>query len=324
METGLLLGGGKGGNMARSMPLQGGHTMTYHELLEAYLTECEAKASYPMFKRMVDQHLKQWPDYPSFIQISDWRKSLVKNPHRANKGLVFLKAMFTWAMRRGMYPGPNPATGVPIHAVQSRDRVMSTQELTLLIGCLDMVEHQKLATILTVFLTTGCRLSEATSMKWEHINMVTGIWWQPKTKNGRPHRTYLPTQTRQAIASLPKKGEYVFMGAYDHCWSRAGVEKTWRQTRGSLGLIDVRLHDFRRTLASHLYRHTKDEYLVKRCINHVNKSVTAIYVRISDEEVSLALQAQADRFFALNTAPAPVQTWSRRESDRKIEGGLHA
>ncbi len=324
MQTGLLSGNGNGGNMARSMPSQGGHTMTYHELLEAFLKASETKVSYPVYKRMVDQHLTQWVDYPTFAQISDWHLSLVKKPHHANKGLNFLKAMFTWALRRGLFTGQNPATGVKRHSTMSRERVMTSQEVKLLLGCLDMVQHEKLVTILLVLLTTGCRLSEAREMKRAHINVLTGAWVQPMTKNGRPHVTYLPIQTRQALAKLPSKGDYVFHGAYEHCWSRAGVEKTWRQVRSALGLQDVRLHDFRRTLSTHLYRHTKDEYLVKRCINHVNKSVTAIYVRISDEEVSLALQAQADRFFALNAAPASVQTWSRRESDRQMEGGLNA
>ena len=298
--------------------------MTYHELLEAFLQASESKASYPVYKRLVDQHLKQWVDYPVFSQISDWHLSLEKKPHHANKGLNFLKAMFTWALRRGLFTGQNPATGVKRHSTVSRERVMTSQEVKLLLGCLDMVQHEKLVVLLLVLLTTGCRLSEATHMKREHLNINTGAWWQPTTKNGRPHTTYIPLQVRQEIAKLPSKGEYIFAGAYEHCWSRAGVEKTWRQVRSALGLQDVRLHDFRRTLASHLYRHTKDEYLVKRCINHVNKSVTAIYVRISAEEVAAALQAQADRFFALNAAPAPVRTWSRRESDRGIEGGLNA
>jgi integrase len=76
--------------------------------------------------------------------------------------------------------------------------------------------------------------------------------------------------------------------------------------RGTLGLSDVRLHDFRRTFATHLYLATKDDYLVKRCINHTNPSVTAIYVRITQEEVTTALQAQVDQFFALQAAPVPL------------------
>jgi integrase len=73
-----------------------------------------------------------------------------------------------------------------------------------------------------------------------------------------------------------------------------------------LGLQDVHLHDFRRTFATHLYMATKGEFLVKRCLNHTNPSVTAIYVRISYEEVSQAMQGQADRFFALMAGSVPL------------------
>ena len=73
-----------------------------------------------------------------------------------------------------------------------------------------------------------------------------------------------------------------------------------------LGLQDVRLHDFRRTFATHLYLATKDDFLVKRCLNHTNPSVTAIYMRNSYEEVAKALQGQADRFWALQAAPVPL------------------
>jgi hypothetical protein len=70
----------------------------------------------------------------------------------------------------------------------------------------------------------------------------------------------------------------------------------------------VRLHDFRRTLSSHLYRATKDDYLVKRCINHVNTSITAIYVRIPYEDVAKALQAQAERFYAVKEGAVCMTT----------------
>jgi integrase len=137
-------------------------------------------------------------------------------------------------------------------------------------------------------------------------NLITGEWLQPKTKNGKPHTTYLPTQARAAILKLKRSGDYVFGGVYDHCWSRPGVEKTWRQVRETLGLRDVRLHDFRRTLSTHAYRATKDFPLVKRCINHVDSSLIMIYVRFMFEEVRDLLQAQADRFFALTAQAGPV------------------
>jgi integrase len=226
-------------------------------------------------------------------------------PHRANKALDILKAAYTWAIRRGQYPGPNPATGVKQHQTFSRERVMTSLEVALILNALDLMP-QKLRTLLVVLLTTGCRLSEARRMQPQHINLITGAWLQPKTKNGKPHTTYLSLQARAAIAQLPHSREYIFEGMAGHCYSIAGAEKAWGKIRDTLSLRDVRLHDFRRTFATHLYLATKDDYLVKRCINHTNPSVTVIYVRITQEEVAKALQAQADRFFALQAAPVPL------------------
>lgn len=135
-------------------------------------------------------------------------------------------------------------------------------------------------------------------MRRDLVDLATGRWTQPKTKNGKPHTTYLSTQAREWLQKLPPDSDFFFQGHYGHHYSRCGAEKLWRELRGQLG-IDARLHDFRRSLATHLYLATRDEYLVKRCINHIQTTVTAIYVRISFEEVAAALQAQADRFFAL-------------------------
>lgn len=250
------------------------------------------------YERLVARHF-QWNQWPTFNQIEDWHMRFKDKPSHANKGLSLLKTFHFWCMRRGYIHGPNPTIGIKRHKSCSRDRVMNSQEVALVLNCLDMMP-ENLAALCPLLLMTGCRLGEAVRMKWEHINQA-GQWLQPKTKNGNPHTTYLPTQVQAIIAGMPRRGEYVFTGKYDHHYSTNGAERAWRSCRQMLGLADVRLHDFRRTFATHLYQATKDDYLVKRCINHTNSSVTAIYVRITNEEVAKAIQAQADRFYAFST-----------------------
>lgn len=275
--------------------------MDFQTVLSEFVEYSRPKASYPVYDRFRRQHFQSWQDWPSSQDIEDWHRSLSTTPHHANKGLSMLKACFNWSIRRGRLHGNNPATGIKRHQTVSRETVLTSQEIATLQQCLDLLP-KKLAVLLVVLLHTGCRLSEAREMQWTHLNLASGSWLQPKTKNGRPHTTYLSTQARAAIVSLKRESDWVFPGAYEHCWSRAGVEKVWWQVRGSLGLSHIRLHDFRRTLATHLYRATKDEYLVKRAINHVNPSITAVYVRIAFETVAEALQAQADRFEALRVS----------------------
>ena len=282
-----------------SLTPSGGCMPSFQELLEGYLAHLKPKASGVVYRQLATQHFMGWSAHPTFLQLEDWHRTHASTPFAVNKGLAFLKAMYTRAMQRGLYPGPNPALGVKQHKTFARERVMSAQEVGTVLSVMDLIPPKNGA-LLTVLLTTGCRLSEALRMAPQHINMQTGLWLQPHTKNGKPHHSYLPTQAREAMVQLPHSPEFIFDGVADgRHYSINGAEKVWWKIREALGLDDVRLHDFRRTLASHLYLATKDDYLVKRCINHVNTSVTAIYVRISHDEVAQALQAQADRFFAL-------------------------
>ena len=274
--------------------------LTFQELLDGFVEKSRPKVIYRNYCQLRAQYFHDWVAHPTFLQIEDWHHGLIKTPHFANSGLWLLKAMYTWAIRRGHHPGPNPATGVKAHRTYSRERVMSSQEVAHLLQALDLLPA-KLSVLLVVLLTTGCRLSEARQMQPSHLNLLTGAWLQPHSKTGKPHMTYLSQQARQAIALLPHSPQYVFDGLPGQCYSLNGVEKAWQAVRPMLGLSDVRLHDFRRTFATHLYMATKDDFLVKRCLNHTNPSVTAIYVRISQEEVAAAMQAQADRFWALQT-----------------------
>jgi integrase len=279
--------------------------LTFQELLDGFVEKSKAKTISKNYGKLREQYFLTWTEHPTFLQIEDWHGSLIKTPHHANSALWLLKAMYTWAIRRGLYPGPNPATGVKAHRAFSRERVMTPQEVALLLQALDLLPA-KLSVLLVVLLTTGCRLSEARQMPPQDVNLSTGAWLQPKTKNGKPHTTYLSKQARDAIAQLPHSEEYIFDGQPGQCYSLNGAGKAWKTVRPMLGLKDVRLHDFRRTFATHLYMATKDDFLVKRCLNHTNPSVTAIYVRISQEEVAAAMQAQADRFWALQAGSVPV------------------
>ena len=271
--------------------------MTFQLLLTQFLAARQSKACHAVYAGIAKRHFASWNKWPTMADIEDWHASLEQTPHHGNKGLVLLKAMFTWGVRRGLVKD-NPAKLVKRHKVFSREMVMTSEQISLFLNCLDLM-HPKMAAIGQVLLTTGCRLSEAREMKKTHVNWMTGQWYQPHTKNGKPHTTYLPTQARHAIQSLSSKTEYVFAGAYEHCWSRPGVEKVWGQTRKALGMDSIRLHDFRRTLSTFLHEATHDDFLVKKCINHHVQSVSGIYIRVRYEHVAQALQAQADRFYQL-------------------------
>jgi integrase len=268
---------------------------SFQSLLAAFLATMQPKPSYRAYCCLSKQQFSTWQAMPTFNQIEDWHRALIHTPHQANKALAMLNTLFRWAGRRGLFTGQNPASGVKQFKKFSRDRVMSQEEVQTIVRALPHLQP-KLAALVCVLLTTGCRLSEALRTQWTDVAFDSGRWRQAQTKTGKPHVTYLPRQARAFIQALPHETPWIFQGIIDQHYSVSGTEYAWNLIRRELRMTDVRLHDFRRTLASHLYAATKDDYLVKRCLNHANPSVTAIYVRITDEEVRQALQAQADRF----------------------------
>jgi integrase len=202
----------------------------------------------------------------------------------------------------------NPARGVRRHSTHSRERVFSDVELMQLFTYQEFC-YQKLSTFITVLLCTGCRMSEARLMQWAHVDLEQAVWRKPTTKNGMAHRLPLPTQALQAIQAMPREGDYVFMGIYGHCWSRCGVEKAWSLFRKVPNLESLRLHDFRRTVASRIYEQTKDEKLVKAIINHHDNTMSGVYIRLQYERLAEALQAHADAIWRLRAQSQ--QSWEK-------------
>jgi len=284
-------------------------TPSFHDLNHQYVHEAlKGKASQRFYLRLYAQYFGSWSEHPDKKTIRDWHRSKASTPAHANKGLGYLKALYNWAINEDLWSDANPASGIRRHATYDRERTMTNRELTVLMNALDMLFWKQRA-LLIVLLTTGCRLTEACSMEWTHIDLQANSWTKPKTKNGRPHRIPLPSQTCAALDALPRKGRYVLMGAYDQHFSRAAAEKMWGIVRRSeflptdkwpaLRMPDVRLHDFRRTVASRLLDQGEPELLIKSVLNHHKGDVTAIYARSSFDKQAAALQKHADELWVL-------------------------
>lgn len=280
--------------------------MEFQALAQAYLTRhLSKKSSYKSYQGIYNQFFAGWTQHPTRKEIRAWFESIEKTPCRANKALGFLKAMYRWATIRELWEGENPARDIVRFKTYSRERTFTNTELSKLLLYLEFTQ-QKLAALLTLILCTGCRVGEARAMKWAYLDFESGCWFKPTTKNGMSQRLPIPRQALEALKLLPRTDEvYVFPGYYAHCWSRPGVEKAWRKFSKEIGLGGLNLHDFRRTVATKIYEHEKDELLVKAVLNHYDGRPIAVYIRQQFDRIATALQANADRFFALKYDAIP-------------------
>lgn len=278
--------------------------MTIQELSGLYLnTHLVRRSSFDTTKRLLRNtfcHLDTF--LVSELTPKDvllWHASLSGTPYQANRALGVLKAMIRWGIPLQLCTH-DPTLGVGRFRVDSRSRYLSREEIHQLLLVLDRAAVNIKLFVLIV-LATGCRRSEARTMKWTDIDLAQRRWTKPKTKGDRWHVVPLPLQIISALSICTRSGPWVFPGQHGKPWSLAGIEKAWGRVRLKCNLTDVRLHDLRRTAASHLAINGENLTTIQKMLDHSSLQATAIYARLDLEALEGALQRNADRFFDLNT-----------------------
>jgi integrase len=243
--------------------------LTFTELNALYLKSLVGRSCYQEYTRIYVRNFANWTEHPTRSQLAKWNQDHATTPSHTRKRLGYIRSMYNWAIHElgeneePLWTSGNPTVGIKDHRTFSRERTMTHRELELLVSSLDLFFHQ-FRVVLTVLLTTGCRVGEAIKMEWSHIDTEAGVWNCPMTKNGRPQRKPLPTQTCAALLSLPRTSKYVFRGQYEHHLSRNQGEH---------------------------------ERVIKAILNHYNGDVTSIYARASFDTQAKALQKLADGLF---------------------------
>jgi integrase len=130
-----------------------------------------------------------------------------------------------------------------------------------------------------LLLLTGLRREEATTMKWEDVDMERGYFSIPDTtaKNGDPHVMPMTPRVRQIFESRLKNrvNGYVFPGADGHVVNVRRV----RDQIVKLSGIKFTPHDLRRTFITAAESLELNRYLLKKLLNHrTEDDVTSGYI----------------------------------------------
>jgi len=215
----------------------------------------------------------------------------------------YLSAMYAWAMREGLCEAnPVIATNDPAAGILARDRILSDDEIRIVWNaCGDDSPGR----IVKLLLLTGCRREEIGGLKWQEINLDSGVIAIPgeRIKNRRTHELPLPKVALDLLAAVPHEGREYVWGRSDGPfagWSAAKL-KLDAQIVMMTGkpLPPWRLHDLRRTMRTGLGKIGVPPHIAELCINHVKGGVRAIYDRYRYQpEIKAALARWADYVLA--------------------------
>jgi integrase len=261
------------------------------------------------------------------------RKANRKTTHRPNRVFELVRAIFRWAVGRDLLT-VDPTFGIapPIRKEKPRDRDLSSDEIRRLWAALDRAPTSRAprrsevdlpmrrATALAIklALVTGQRIGEVahTELSELSINDAAPLWviLGDRTKNGQPNRIPLSPLALKLIAEaqeLADGASWLFpnpsgVGPIDaHAPTRALA-----RARDAIGLDDFRIHDLRRTAATHMAELGVSPHTISMILNHVSAQqgtiTSKVYVKYSyNQEKRDALNVWSARIETIISSDSP-------------------
>lgn len=210
-----------------------------------------------------------------------------------------MRKLFNWARARGDIKR-SPLEGMePPPLVQSRDRVLSDDELTLAFRASQSLPYP-FGPMFELLFTTGQRRDEVAGLDWSELDRKTGLWTLPRERAKNDASNIIPLN-RLAIAALdraagrgldsstdwPCSGLVFTTTGKTHVsgYSRAKAKlddriaelATESATEATTNAIKPwRVHDARRTLATGLQRLGVRFEVTEAVLNHISGSRSGI------------------------------------------------
>jgi integrase len=259
-----------------------------------------------------------------------------KVPVTANRVIMALSGMFSWAARVGEVPEHfKPVRGITQYREQAKERFLTEAELARLGDALREAEtvglpwlideanpkakHTPKTDRLTKFepavvaalrllLFTGCRVGEIRNLRWADYDGERGLLFLPDSKTGRK-TVVLPNAAVAVLEAIPRTGVYVIAGKKKD-QPRYDLKKPWAAIRRRAGLDDpndrVRLHDFRHSFASTGMGNNLGLPVIGKLLGHKDAATTSRYAHLANGPQKAAADLIADRMAkSLGEPPAP-------------------
>lgn len=196
-----------------------------------------------------------------------------------NRVLTLVKTIFRFALSREWIDF-SPAEGIRKPRIErSRDRVLMMAEVAAIWKAAEHLGYP-FGPYVRFLCLTAQRRTEVASMRWTDIDLDTASWTIPAalTKSERKHSVPLSPLAIATLEPLPRLGDHVF--TTDGCTHMSNFAKLKARldgyvTAAGATLEPWRLHDLRRSAATHMVRLSVREEVVGRVLNHAATGITA-------------------------------------------------
>ena len=207
----------------------------------------------------------------------------------ANRVLAAASTMFGCAERWWMRPeGTNPCRHVKYFRENRRERYLSEVELARLGSAIRAVETEGrtgagVIAALWLLILTGARKGEIFNLRWDEIDLRTGVLRLRESKTGAKV-IRLGAAAVEILTRIEQKHPvWVFPGASGA--KPVDPQSAWQRIRVRAGLEDVRLHDLRHTYASAGVNGGASLPVIGALLGHTRSETTRRYAHLSDDPI---------------------------------------
>lgn len=263
----------------------------------------------------------------------------------ANKALETLRAMFFYAMKpiRGLFAGPNPASGHQKFKQFDRERFIHPDEMPAFFGAVAEETNETMRDAILVKLMVGQRKGNVLAMRWDEVNLDRAEWRVAGafTKNGdnlvvpltpevvaiirnRKEKADLEAAARRAskVVKVRLCDQFVFPSERSETGHITDIKSAWRRLMKRAGLPNLVPHDLRRTFGSWQARNGSSLLIIGKSLAHKDPQATEIYAQLDLDPVRASVEgATASMLEAggVKVAAQVVQLRASRDSNKAKE-----
>lgn len=210
--------------------------------------------------------------------VRAWFNKLEASDTTANRAHAALQKLFTLAIEK-RHIAFNPAANLKRHVEDPRRRVFTSNEISGVLDALHAYEsdHPIAANAIRCALMVSARIGEIRNMRHDQFDFARGIWQVPASMRKTRNESVAPISAHFAkfIQSRPQWSDtYVFPSPKDpeKPASYELIRDLWHKVRPD---TDAKIHDFRRTIATHALQAGMNLVGIQGMLGHKSITTTA-------------------------------------------------
>jgi integrase len=200
-----------------------------------------------------------------------------------NRARAALSSLFSWAIERGHFPGPNPVGKVrKFRESPGRLRYLTPGEADRL----TLAAPAHLQGVIAVALNTGARLREILTLTWADVDLAAGVvtFRREVTKSRKTRNVPIIPALHNILAALRRGRPDQLVFTWNDRPLRS-VRTAFEGARRKAGLEEIRFHDLRHTFASHAVMNGLDLVRLQHYLGHSTVAMTQRYAHLSEDHL---------------------------------------